>query len=87
MLSHVHEINSPKQTIEYKPGPILDFKGNVQHIQKGHLTLTCFSQTDENLSISDNQFKQVSSSTHILTLMVCCSFHNLSFPLVDFENT
>ena len=32
-----------------EPGPILEFKGSVQHVQKVHLTRTCFSQTHENL--------------------------------------
>ena len=75
-----------EQNNKYLTGPILEFKGSIRHVQKGHLNLTCFSQTDENLSISDNWF---SSCMHT-PFLVYFSFYNLSFPLVhfeDFENT
>ena len=65
-------------------GPVLEFKESIHYVQKGHLTLMCFFQTDE--SISGNRFKQV-FQLQTLSFMVYCSFYNLSFPLVDSENT
>ena len=39
VFNSIKEINRLRKEINRLSGPILEFKGNVQHFQKGHPTL------------------------------------------------